>query len=310
MSDYQETLYQGYGQRFSIDNMLHEVRTEHQHLVIFENARMGRVMALDGVIQTTEADEFIYHEMLTHVPILAHGAARRVLIIGGGDGGMLREVAKHKSVERITMVEIDGTVVDMCKAFLPNHSQGAFDDPRLNLVIDDGMRFVATTEERFDVIISDSTDPIGPGEVLFSENFYQACRRCLNEGGILVTQNGTPFMQLEEVRTTAARTDGLFADWHFYQAAVPTYIGGAMTFAWGSTREGLRRLPLETLRQRFRDSGIATPLLQRRYPPGRVCSAAVRAAGHRQAGQRLTLHQEGPQGPFSCVAPTSPVTAS
>lgn len=103
MSDYQETLYQGYGQRFSIDNMLHEVRTEHQHLVIFENARMGRVMALDGVIQTTEADEFIYHEMLTHVPILAHGAARRVLIIGGGDGGMLREVAKHKSVERITM---------------------------------------------------------------------------------------------------------------------------------------------------------------------------------------------------------------
>lgn len=181
MSDYQETLYQGYGQRFSIDNMLHEVRTEHQHLVIFENARMGRVMALDGVIQTTEADEFIYHEMLTHVPILAHGAARRVLIIGGGDGGMLREVAKHKSVERITMVEIDGTVVDMCKAFLPNHSQGAFDDPRLNLVIDDGMRFVATTEERFDVIISDSTDPIGPGEVLFSENFYQACRRCLNE---------------------------------------------------------------------------------------------------------------------------------
>ncbi|EPL3773645.1 polyamine aminopropyltransferase, partial [Pseudomonas aeruginosa] len=98
MSDYQETLYQGYGQRFSIDNMLHEVRTEHQHLVIFENARMGRVMALDGVIQTTEADEFIYHEMLTHVPILAHGAARRVLIIGGGDGGMLREGAKHKSV--------------------------------------------------------------------------------------------------------------------------------------------------------------------------------------------------------------------
>ncbi|MEM8017864.1 polyamine aminopropyltransferase, partial [Morganella morganii] len=131
--------------RFSIDNMLHEVRTEHQHLVIFENARMGRVMALDGVIQTTEADEFIYNEMLTHVPILANGAARRVLIIGGGDGGMLREVAKHKSVERITMVEIDGTVVDMCKEFLPNHSQGAFDDPRLILVIDDGMRFVATT---------------------------------------------------------------------------------------------------------------------------------------------------------------------
>lgn len=258
MSDYQETLYDGYGQRFRIDEMLHEVRTEHQHLVIFQNARMGRVMALDGVIQTTEADEFIYHEMLTHVPILAHGLAKRVLIIGGGDGGMLREVAKHRSVEHITMVEIDGTVVEMCKQYLPNHSKGAFDDPRLNLVIDDGMRFVATTEEKFDVIISDSTDPIGPGEVLFSENFYEACRRCLNDGGILVTQNGTPFMQLGEVQTTAKRMNGLFADWHFYQAAVPTYIGGAMTFAWGSTNADYRKLPLETLRQRFAGSGIVT----------------------------------------------------
>ncbi|WP_122569869.1 polyamine aminopropyltransferase [Pseudomonas viridiflava] len=258
MSDYQETLYEGYGQRFRIEKMLHEVRTDHQHLVFFQNPRMGRVMALDGVIQTTEADEFIYHEMLTHVPILAHGAAKRVLIIGGGDGGMLREVAKHSTVEHITMVEIDGTVVEMCKEFLPTHSNGAFEDSRLNLVIDDGMRFVATTEEKFDVIISDSTDPIGPGEVLFSENFYQACHRCLNEGGILVTQNGTPFMQLSGVQTTAGRMNGLFADWHFYQAAIPTYIGGAMTFAWGATDKAYRKLPLETLRQRFAGSGIVT----------------------------------------------------
>lgn len=257
-SDYLETLYEGYGQRFRMDKLLHEVRTEHQHLVIFENPRMGRVMALDGVIQTTEADEFIYHEMLTHVPILAHGAAKRVLIIGGGDGGMLREVTKHLGVEHITMVEIDGTVVDMCKEFLPNHSKGAYDDSRLNLVIDDGMRFVSTTQEKFDVIISDSTDPIGPGEVLFSENFYQACHRCLNEGGILVTQNGTPFMQLGEVQTTAGRLRSLFADWHFYQAAVPTYIGGAMTFAWGSTDTAYRKLSRETLRERFIGSGIVT----------------------------------------------------
>ncbi|MCQ4324583.1 polyamine aminopropyltransferase [Stutzerimonas stutzeri] len=258
MSDYQETLYEGYGQRFRMDKLLHEVRTEHQHLVIFENARMGRVMALDGVIQTTEADEFIYHEMLAHVPILAHGLAHRVLIIGGGDGGILREVVRHRDIERITMVEIDGTVVEMCKTFLPNHSAGAFEDPRLNLVIDDGMHFVATTEETFDVIISDSTDPIGPAEVLFSENFYQACRRCLNEGGILVAQNGTPFMQLGEVQTTARRMHGLFADWHFYQAAVPTYIGGAMTFAWGACNAESRKLPLETLLQRFAGSGIVT----------------------------------------------------
>ncbi|MFC3609587.1 polyamine aminopropyltransferase [Stutzerimonas tarimensis] len=258
MRDYQETLYEGYGQRFQVDKMLHEVRTGHQHLVIFENARMGRVMALDGVIQTTEADEFIYHEMLTHVPLFTHGLARRVLIIGGGDGGILREVAKHRDVESITMVEIDGTVVEMCREFLPNHSKGAFDDPRLNLVIDDGMRFLTSTEETFDVIISDSTDPIGPGEVLFSENFYQACRRCLNVGGILVTQNGTPFMQLGGVQSTAQRMNGLFADWHFYQAAVPTYIGGAMTFAWGACDSESRKLPLSTLRQRYAGSGILT----------------------------------------------------
>jgi spermidine synthase len=258
MKDYLETLYDGYGQRFRMDELLHEVRTEHQQLVIFKNARMGRVMALDGVIQTTEADEFIYHEMLTHVPLLAHGQARRVLIIGGGDGGILREVAKHKSVEHITMVEIDKAVVDMCKTYLPNHSNGAFDDPRLNLVIDDGMHFVANTTERFDVIISDSTDPIGPGEVLFSENFYQACHRCLNEGGILVTQNGTPFMQLDEVKTTASRVNGLFTDWHFYQAAVPTYIGGSMTFAWGSRDDRKRFLSADILRERFAASGIVT----------------------------------------------------
>ncbi|HCW96057.1 MAG TPA: polyamine aminopropyltransferase, partial [Pseudomonas sp.] len=132
MTDFQETLYDGYGQRFRIDRVLHEARTEHQRLIIFENARMGRVMALDGVVQTAEADEFIYHEMLTHVPILAHGLARRVLIVGGGDGGILREVCKHRSVEQITMIEIDETVVQLSKALLPNHSSGAFEDPRLS----------------------------------------------------------------------------------------------------------------------------------------------------------------------------------
>ena len=134
MTDYRETLHDNYGQFFEVEKMLHEVRTEHQHLVIFQNPRMGRVMALDGAIQTTEADEFIYHEMLTHVPILAHGTARNILIIGGGDGGMLREVCRHSSVDRITMVEIDQAVVDMCKEYLPNHSSGAYDDPRVNLV--------------------------------------------------------------------------------------------------------------------------------------------------------------------------------
>lgn len=258
MTDYRETLHEEYGQFFSVEKMLYEERTELQHLVIFENARMGRVMALDGAIQTTEADEFFYHEMLTHVPILAHGQARNVLIIGGGDGGMLREVCRHASVERITMVEIDQAVVDMCKKYLPKHSNGAFDDPRVKLVIDDGMHFIANCTEQFDVIISDCPDPTGPAEVLFSEGFYQACQRCLTDDGIFVAQNGTPFLQLDEVQTTANNLQGLFADWHFYHAAVPTYIGGSMTFAWATDNPQLRKLPLATLRQRFADSAIAT----------------------------------------------------
>lgn len=258
MTEYLETLYANYGQRFSIDDPLYENQTGLQKLVIFRNAVMGTVMALDGVIQTTEADEFIYHEMMAHLPILAHGYAKNILIIGGGDGGMLREVCRHQNIKKITMVEIDQSVINLCKQYLPNHSAGSFDDPRLELVIGDGMEFVTATSQRYDVIISDSTDPIGPGEVLFTENFYQACHRCLNEGGVLVTQNGTPFMQLDEVKTTANRMNGLFEDWHFYQAAVPTYIGGAMTFAWGSKNKDLRQLPLETLKSRYKQSAIKT----------------------------------------------------
>ncbi|HBN16215.1 MAG TPA: polyamine aminopropyltransferase, partial [Pseudohongiella sp.] len=140
MSDqrWTETLYASYGQSFRVDEILFEHKTEHQHLVIFENAQFGRVMALDGVVQTTERDEFIYHEMLTHVPLVAHGNAKRVLIIGGGDGGILREVCRHKSVEHITQVEIDQAVIDMARQYLPSHSDGAYDDPRANIVIGDG----------------------------------------------------------------------------------------------------------------------------------------------------------------------------
>lgn len=258
MADYLETLYSDYGQRFTMDKELYEAQTDHQRLVIFRNARMGNVMALDGVIQTTEADEFIYHEMMAHVPIIAHGHVRNVLIIGGGDGGMVREVCRHPNIKKITMVEIDGGVIELCKKYLPNHSQGAFDDPRLELVIGDGMEFVAKTSHKYDVIISDSTDPIGPAEVLFTENFYQACHRCLNDHGVLVTQNGTPFMQLDEVKSTANKMRNLFADWHFYQAAVPTYIGGAMTFAWGSKDKQMRQLGVDILQARIKQVALKT----------------------------------------------------
>lgn len=253
-----ETLYDAYGQSFSVDKVYFESKTEHQHLMIFHNAVFGRVMVLDGIVQTTEKDEFIYHEMLTHVPVIAHGSAKRILIIGGGDGGMLREVCKHNSVEHVTQVEIDQAVIDMAKEYLPNHSQGSFDDPRANIVIDDGIKFVTETNEKFDIIISDSTDPIGPGEVLFTPTFYEGCKRCLNDGGILVTQNGVAFMQMDEVTTTSKRLSSVFKDTRFYGAAVPTYIGGIMTFAWACDNPVYRNIDIEELRQRYKQANIKT----------------------------------------------------
>lgn len=255
---YTEKLYDGYGQSFDIDEVLFEQQTDSWHLIIFRNKMFGTVMALDGIIQTTERDEFVYHEMLTHVPLFAHGAAKRVLIIGGGDGGILREVCKHPEVEHVTQVEIDQAVIDMCKTYLPNHSAGAFDDPRVNIVIADGIEYVATTDEKFDVIISDCTDPVGPGEVLFSSKFYENCKRCLNEGGVFVAQNGVAFMQIGEAVTTRRRLSPYFQDQSFYVAAVPTYIGGVMTLAWGSDNAALRSVPLATLEARFAAAGVNT----------------------------------------------------
>lgn len=258
MKTYSETLYDSYGQEFRVDKLYFESKTDHQHLVIFENAKFGRVMALDGVIQTTEADEFIYHEMLTHVPLLAHGSVKNVLIIGGGDGGMLREVCKHQGVEHITQVEIDDKVVEMCKEYLPKHSAGAYDDPRVEIVIDDGANFVNSSGKKFDVIISDSTDPIGPGSALFTLDFYAACKKCLNPNGILVTQNGVAYMQLDQVTKTYKRLQPNFKDRSFYSAAVPTYIGGIMTFAWGTDNTEARNQSLETINLRFQQAKIKT----------------------------------------------------
>ena len=216
-------------------------------------------MVLDDIVQTTEGDEFIYHEMLAHVPLFAHGGtARRVLIVGGGDGGMLREVVRHRDVERAVQVEVDAGVVETCRKHLPNHSAGAFDDPRVEVVIADGARFVAETAERFDVVICDSTDPEGPGTALFGPAFYAGCRRCLAPGGVLVTQSGVAWFQPEVARDTARGLSRTFRDWHFFSAAVPTYAGGIMLFGWASDDPTLRAVPVETLRKRHAVSGIRT----------------------------------------------------
>ena len=258
MKRFDEILHNGYSQNFDVTNVLFHEQTEHQDLVIFETPTFGRVMALDNIVQVTTRDEYAYHEMLTHVPILAKGDVTDVLIIGGGDGGILREVLRHDSVERATMVEIDRTVVDLCQEYFPDISNGAFDDPRTDLIITDGVKFVAETDKRFDVIIVDSTDPVGPGEVLFTQSFYGDCHRCLKDGGVLVTQNGVPFFQGDEVTNTYRRMGASFQDNGFYTTVVPTYSGGFMTLGWGTDDASLSDVGVEVLRERFAQAGLKT----------------------------------------------------
>ena len=262
MTWFEETLYSGavslgYAQKFEVSRVVHRETTGLQDLVIFDTPTFGRVLALDGIIQTTEKDEFAYHEMLAHVPLFSHGRARRVLIIGGGDGGVLREALRHP-VESVTLVEIDRKVINLCAAHLPSLSNGSFDDPRTHLVIGDGIRFVEETDESFDVIIVDSTDPVGPGEALFSEAFYGACKGCLSAGGILVTQNGVPQFQASELTDSDRRLRRHFADVGFYLTVVPTYVGGFMALGWATDDRSLRGQSQADLALRYEAAGLVT----------------------------------------------------
>ena len=251
MAWFKETLHPGWQQRLEVERVLYRDKTEHQDLIVFESRAWGTVLALDGIVQTTTGDEWAYHEMIAHPPIVAHGRVRDVCIVGGGDGGTLREVVKHASVDHIVMAEIDRSVIELSKKHLPTLSDGAFDDPRLDLRLGDAAVFMADTDEKFDVIIVDSTDPVGPGAVLFSEAFYRDCRARLTEGGILVTQCGVPAVQKEElVQTQVRQKEAGFSDVTFYLTCVPTYVGGMMALGWASDDPTRRRVRADTLRAR------------------------------------------------------------
>jgi spermidine synthase len=252
-----ETLYPDWGQRFRVTRELARVKSRFQDSAIFESSSHGRVMVLDGVIQITEADEFVYQEMLTHVPLLAHGSAESVLIIGAGDGGVLRRVLQHGNVKRAVMVEIDGEVIRLSKQFLPAIANDAWDDKRADVIVGDGIDYVKRAPAgSFDVVIVDSTDPIGVGEVLFTDEFYESCFRVLTARGLVVNQCGVAFMQADELRETSLRRRTFFPHVTAYVAAVPTYVGGFMTLGWAAKDASLATTPLETIRTRASQAGI------------------------------------------------------
>lgn len=252
-----ETLFDELGMRtsYEVERVLYETRTGHQHLVLFEHKFFGKMLMLDGATQITSRDEYVYQEMMSHVPLFAHGKAKDVLIVGGGDCGIAEEVLKHKTVKRLTQVEIDASVVEFAKEHFPEFTGPVFADKRFESVIDDGMKFIAETKRRFDVIIVDSTDPQGPGAVLFTAAFYAACKRCMNKRGVLVTQNGVPFFQSDELSGSIGHFRALFADATCYTAAVPTYVGGHMAMGFATDDKRLRKASARMIEERYRKAG-------------------------------------------------------
>lgn len=254
----EETFHPHWRVRLEASRILHEVKTRHQHLVIFENPTWGTVLMLDGVCQLTTSDEFVYHEMMAHVPLMAMDAPKRVLVVGGGDGGVLREVLKHPSVTKATLCEIDREVVDLSLKHYPEIADGCLDDPRADLVIADGLKYVAGTKERFDAIIVDSSEPIGPSAVLHTREFFTDCKRALKAGGVLVTQNGLPFLFPEHLTETSAIFASLFKATSPYMCTQPCYFGGPFALNWASDDAGLLDVPVATLERRMARRGIIT----------------------------------------------------
>ncbi|HUW22424.1 MAG TPA: polyamine aminopropyltransferase [bacterium] len=233
-------------------------KSPYQKINILDTYEFGKVLVLDGVVQTTERDEFIYHEMLTHLPMLSHPHPERVLIIGGGDGGILREVLKYP-VKEVSLVEIDKKVIEFSKSYLSAICKNSFNDRRANIIIDDGVNFVKERKRKFDVIIVDSSDPIGPAKVLFSSKFYRDTFNTLSHNnGTFAQQTGSPFLQREELPYVYRRLKKIFPFVSTFSTAVPTYIGGLFSFVFASKGIDPLKIRLWEIEKRYRKLRLKT----------------------------------------------------
>ena len=223
------------GLSIDIDRQLYCAQSKFQRIDVFDSFDFGRILTLDGFLMLTEKDEFIYHEMITHVPMAVHPAAKRVLIIGGGDGGAVRELCRYDTVDHIDLVEIDEEVVEVCKQYFPDVACG-FSDPRVTVRYEDGLKYVRRCSDLYDVVIVDSTDPFGPGEGLFTKEFYGNCFKALKEDGILVNQHENPFYpdDAAAVRRIHKQIVQSFPLSRLYQAHIPTYPSGHWLFGFSS----------------------------------------------------------------------------
>lgn len=254
---FREALAPSVGAGYRIDRLIHEAEEGDQHILVFENDAHGRMLVIDGLVQLSQSDEFVYHEMVTHPALFAHGAVTSVLVVGGGDGGVMREVLRHEGVERVVLVEIDKDVVDFSKRWLPDISAGAFEDERVEVIIADGVDYMASGEEAFDVIIIDSSDPVGPSAVLFTQSFYASCKARLTEGGVLVTQSGLVSIHPEVISNTSEYFAGLFQHHGFIAITVPVFAGGQMLLGFATDTAETMTPPAGALEVRVDAAGLA-----------------------------------------------------
>jgi spermidine synthase len=220
-----------------VEKQLYSKSSEFQRIDIFDSKEFGRFLTLDGFMMITEKDEFIYHDMITHVPMAVHPDVKKVLVIGAGDGGVIRELAKYDCIERIDVAEIDEMVVEVCKKYLQQTACG-FDDKRVNVFYQDGLKFIRKHEDEYDLIIVDSTDPFGPGEGLFTKEFYGNCFKALKDDGIMVNQQESPFYEDDAIAMKRAhkRIVESFPISKVYQAHIPTYPSGHWLFGFASKK--------------------------------------------------------------------------
>lgn len=231
---YHEITPGGFGIAIKAGKVLFSKQSNFQKVEIFEtDSDLGRVLTLDDLMMTTEGDEYHYHEMIAHIPMMMHKNPETVLVIGGGDGGTIREVLKHKTVKKAVLAEIDGMVIDACKEFLPTISC-KLDDPKVDIQVVDAIDFIKNKKNVYDIVLIDSTDPMGPGEGLFTDEFYTNVKNSLKEGGIMVAQSESPFAQKESVKKMYVQLKKVFPIVSTYTSNIPTYPGGYWAWAFCS----------------------------------------------------------------------------
>jgi spermidine synthase len=224
-----------YGITAKIEKTLHTEQSEFQRIDLIETLQWGKMLVLDGMVMTTDKDEFVYHEMITHLAMNTHPNPETVVVVGGGDGGAIREILKYPSVKKAVLAEIDGRVIEVSKQYLPEIA-GKLDDPRVDIQVVDGVKFIQENKNSFDVILVDSTEPIGPAEGLFAREFYQNIYDALKEDGIMVAQTESPFLNADLITRVYKDIASIFPITRYYTGAIPTYPSGLWSWTMGSKK--------------------------------------------------------------------------